>query len=293
MVKDFSTTVIRGDRIGIIGPNGVGKTTLLKLILGELQPQQGEVKLGTNLQTIYFDQLREQLNPELTVQQNLAGEQDTVVVGGKARHVIGYLQDFLFTPDRVRSPVRILSGGERNRLLLARLFTREANVLVLDEPTNDLDLETLDLLEELLADFKGTLFLVSHDRAFLNRVVTSTIVFEDNGQINEYVGGYDEWLRQKEETEEPLPVVEATKEKPKKERARKLTFKEKQELEELPLKIDELETEISELHEKMADPDFYRTAGELVAENTAQLERLESELSETYARWEKLDALNN
>ncbi len=293
VVKDFSTTVIRGDRIGIIGPNGIGKTTLLKLILGELQPQQGEVKLGTNLQTIYFDQLREQLDPELTVQQNLAGEQDTVVVGGKARHVIGYLQDFLFSPDRIRSPVRILSGGERNRLLLARLFTREANVLILDEPTNDLDLETLDLLEELLADFKGTLFLVSHDRAFLNRVVTSTIVFEDNNQINEYVGGYDDWLRQKEENEEPLPVVEVAKEKSKKTRVRKLTFKEKQEFEELPVKIDALETEIAELHEKMADPDFYRTAGKQVAETTARLEELEAELAETYARWEGLDALNN
>ncbi len=292
VVKDFSTTVIRGDRIGIIGPNGAGKTTLLKLILGELQPQQGEVKLGTNLQTIYFDQLREQLNPDLTVQQNLAGEQDTVVVGGKARHVIGYLQDFLFTPDRIRSPVRILSGGERNRLLLARLFTREANVLVLDEPTNDLDLETLDLLEELLADFKGTLFLVSHDRAFLNRVVTSTIVFEDNGRIGEYVGGYDDWLDQREETAAPQ-VVETSKEKPKRERVRKLTFKEKHELADLPARIDALETELAELHETMADPDFYRTAGEQVAETTIRLERLEAELAGAYARWEELDALNH
>ncbi|MBE0575840.1 MAG: ATP-binding cassette domain-containing protein [Desulfuromonadales bacterium] len=292
VVKNFSTTVMRGDRIGIIGPNGVGKTTLLKLLLGELSPQQGSVRLGTNLQIIYFDQLREQLDPDLTVQQNLAGDQDTVVIGGRSRHVIGYLQDFLFSPDRIRSPVRILSGGERNRLLLARLFTREANVLVLDEPTNDLDLETLDLLEELLADFKGTLFLVSHDRAFLNRVVTSTIVFEDNGQINEYVGGYDDWLRQRPQPESALKSKEPLKEKPKKARSRKLTFKEKRELEALPLQIDALETEVAGLHAKMADPAFYRTAGEQVAATTSRLKTLEAELAETYARWEELDSLN-
>ena len=293
VVKDFSTTVMRGDRIGIIGPNGVGKTTLLKLILGELSPQHGNVRLGTNLQVIYFDQLREQLDPELTVQQNLAGEQDTVVIGGRSRHVIGYLQDFLFTPDRIRSPVRILSGGERNRLLLARLFTREANVLILDEPTNDLDLETLDLLEELLADFKGTLFLVSHDRAFLNRVVTSTIVFEENNQVSEYVGGYDDWLQQRPQPEVTLKAKRATKEKPKKERVRKLTFKEKHELEELPLQIDALETEIAELHSMMADPDFYRTSGEQVAAATTRLETAETELTATYARWEELDSLSD
>ncbi len=293
VVKDFSTTVMRGDRIGIIGPNGVGKTTLLTLILGELSPQQGKVKRGTNLQIIYFDQLREQLDPELTVQQNLAGEQDTVVIGGKSRHVIGYLQDFLFTPARIRSPVRILSGGERNRLLLARLFTREANVLVLDEPTNDLDLETLDLLEELLADFKGTLFMVSHDRAFLNRVVTSTIVFEGENQISEYVGGYDDWLQQRPQPEETLKTKVLAKEKPKKERARKLTFKEKHELDELPLQIDALETEIAELHAKMVNPDFYRTAGKQVATTTIRLETIETELAESYARWEELDSLSN
>jgi ATP-binding cassette subfamily F protein uup len=284
---------MRGDRIGIIGPNGVGKTTLLKLLLGELSPQQGSVRLGTNLQIIYFDQLREQLDPDLTVQQNLAGDQDTVVIGGKSRHVIGYLQDFLFSPDRIRSPVRILSGGERNRLLLARLFTREANVLVLDEPTNDLDLETLDLLEELLADFKGTLFLVSHDRAFLNRVVTSTIVFEGHGQISEYVGGYDDWLRQRPQPENAPRSKEPLKEKPKKARSRKLTFKEKRELEDLPLQIDALETEVAELHAKMADPAFYRTAGEQVAATTSRLEALEAVLAETYARWEELDSLND
>ena len=293
IIKDFSTTVIRGDRIGIIGPNGSGKTTLLKLLLGELSPQQGKVKLGTNLQTIYFDQLREQLDPELTVQQNLAGEQDTVMIGGKSRHVIGYLQDFLFSPDRIRSPVRILSGGERNRLLLARLFTREANVLVLDEPTNDLDLETLDLLEELLAEFKGTLFLVSHDRAFLNRVVTSTIVFEGDGQVNEYIGGYDDWLQQRPQPKNDLKPKQPLAEKPKKERARKLTFKEKQEVVELPLRIEALETEVAQLHAKMADPDFYRTAGAQVAAATTRLETLEAELVEAYARWEELESLSD
>jgi ATP-binding cassette subfamily F protein uup len=293
IIKDFSTTVMRGDRIGIIGPNGSGKTTLLKLILGELSPQQGKVKLGTNLQTIYFDQLREQLDPELTVQQNLAGEQDTVVIGGKSRHVIGYLQDFLFSPDRIRSPVRILSGGERNRLLLARLFTRETNVLILDEPTNDLDLETLDLLEELLAEFKGTLFLVSHDRAFLNRVVTSTIAFEGNGQVCEYIGGYDDWLRQRPQPINDLKPKQPLEEKPKKERARKLTFKEKQEVVALPLRIEALETEVTQLHAKMADPDFYRTEGAQVAATTTRLEKIEAELVEAYARWEELETLGD
>jgi len=294
LVSDFSATILRGDRIGIIGPNGIGKTTLLKLLLGELEPQQGEVRLGTNLHVLYFDQMREQLDPNLTVQQNLAGDQDSVVIDGRSRHVIGYLQDFLFTPDRARSPVRILSGGERNRLLLARLFTREANVLVLDEPTNDLDLETLDLLEELLGDFKGTLFLVSHDRAFLNRVVTSTIAFEGDGQVREYVGGYDDWLRQRQAS-----VIESVKEKPvnrgkpKKERPRKLTFREKHELEKLPLRIETLETEIAELHEKIADPEFYRTAGAAVAAVNARLEEIERELATTYSRWEELDALGD
>ena len=294
LVRDFSTTVLRGDRIGIIGPNGIGKTTLLKLILGELKPQQGEIRLGTNLHTLYFDQMREQLDPDLTVQQNLAGDQDSVVINGKARHVIGYLQDFLFTPDRARSPVRILSGGERNRLLLARLFTREANVLILDEPTNDLDLETLDLLEELLADFKGTLFLVSHDRAFLNRVVTSTIAFEGDGQVREYVGGYDDWLQQRQATVlEPAKEKPVNRGKPKKDRPRKLTFKEKNELNGLPLRIEALETEVAELHEKIADPEFYRTAGPAVAAVNARLEEIERQLATTYRRWEELDALEN
>jgi ATP-binding cassette subfamily F protein uup len=293
VIRNLTTTVLRGDRIGIIGPNGAGKTTLLKLLLGELKPQTGEVRLGTNLQVLYFDQLREQLDPDKTVQQNLSGDQDTVVVGGQARHVYGYLQDFLFTPDRARTPVRILSGGERNRLLLARLFTREANVLVLDEPTNDLDLETLDLLEELLADFQGTLFLVSHDRDFLNRVVSGTLVFEGDSLVAEYIGGYDDWLRQRPQPKpEPAAVApRPAKPKPERERPRKLSFRERHELDELPRQIETLESELAALHERMADPAFYREQREAVAAATARLQQLEGELEETYARWEELAAL--
>jgi ATP-binding cassette subfamily F protein uup len=293
VVRDFSTTVMRGDRVGIIGPNGIGKTTLLKLLLGELQPRSGSVRLGTNLQVVYFDQRREQLDPDRTVQQNLAGDQDTVVVGGRARHVFGYLQDFLFTPDRARSPVHILSGGERNRLLLARLFTREANVLVLDEPTNDLDLETLDLLEEQLAEFQGTIFLVSHDRVFLNRVATSILAFEEDGRIGEYIGGYDDWLRQRPRQEAAPRPQAAVKDKPRPTRIRKLTFNEKRELAQLPPRIETLEANIAELHARMADPHFYRTAGQEVARATAQLETFEKELEESYRRWQELEALGD
>jgi ATP-binding cassette subfamily F protein uup len=291
VIRDFSATVLRGDRIGIIGPNGAGKTTLLKLLLGELAPQQGTVRLGTNLEVVYFDQLREGLDPGLTVQQNLSGDQDTVLVGDRQRHVYGYLRDFLFTPERARTPVRILSGGERNRLLLAKLFLRPANVLVLDEPTNDLDLETLELLEELLADYQGTLFLVSHDRAFLDRVVTSTLVFEAPGRVAEYVGGYEDWLRQR--PEEPKTVVAARPErsKPERDRPRKLSFKERGELEKLPEKIEYLEEEQADLHEKLADPAFYRDHGESVAEIRNRLQELEAELEAGYRRWQELEAL--
>lgn len=291
ILHDFSTTVLRGDRIGIIGPNGAGKTTLLKLLLGELEPQSGEVRLGTNLQVLYFDQLREQLDVNATVQQNLAPDSDTVLVGGQPRHVIGYLKDFLFTPERARTPVRVLSGGERNRLLLARLFLHDANVLVLDEPTNDLDLETLDLLEELLADFSGTIFLVSHDRDFLNRTATSTIAFEDDGRVAEYVGGYDDWLRQRPGKPAPEPPAEAKKSRPRpqKQRPRKLSFREKGELEELPALIDRLEAEQAELHARLADPDFYREAGERVAALNERLSEIEAELETAYGRWEELE----
>jgi len=290
LIADFSTTIMRGDRVGIIGPNGAGKTTLLKLLLGQLAPGQGSVKLGTNLQVLYFDQLRDQLDPDLTVQQNLSGDQDTVVIGGRSRHVYGYLQDFLFTPERARTPVRVLSGGERHRLLLAKLFTREANLLVLDEPTNDLDLETLDLLEELLAEFSGTVFLVSHDRDFLNRTVTSTIVFEGNGVLQEYVGGYDDWLRQRQASARPEKPDKAPREKPKRERERRLTFKEKRELEELPARIEVLEAEQADLHRQLSDPDFYRDGTRVTTVNN-RLAELESELELSYARWEELSEL--
>jgi ATP-binding cassette subfamily F protein uup len=293
VVRDFSTSIMRGDRVGIIGPNGAGKTTLLKLLLGQLAPQQGQVRLGTNMEVLYFDQLREQLDPDRTVQQNLAGDQDTVLIGGQPRHVIGYLQDFLFTPDRARTPVRILSGGERSRLLLARLFAREANVLVLDEPTNDLDLETLDLLEELLADFGGTVFLVSHDRDFLNRIVTSTLVFNGEGRVEEYFGGYDDWLRQRPQPAAAAPPVKLVREKPAKERPRKLTFKERQEISELPQRIEELEAEQAELHAQLADPALYRGGGEQIAALRDRLTDAETELEAAYARWAELEALEN
>ena len=207
LLKNVSTTIMRGDKVGIIGPNGSGKTTLLRILLGQLEPQSGTVRLGTRLQIAYFDQLRAQLDENKTVQENISGGNDTVTINGEGRHIIGYLQDFLFEPERARSPVSVLSGGERNRVLLARLFTQPFNLLVMDEPTNDLDAETLDLLEELLAEFSGTLLLVSHDRAFLNNVVTSTLVFEGEGQVNEYVGGYDDWLRSRR----PTPSAEPAK----------------------------------------------------------------------------------
>ena len=293
LIRDFSTTILRGDRIGIIGPNGSGKTTLLRLLLGELEPQAGTVRLGTRREVLYFDQLRDQLDRNATVQDNLAEGGDTVVINGKARHVIGYLQDFLFSPERARSPVRILSGGERNRLLLAKLFTKPANVLVLDEPTNDLDSETLDLLEELLLDYGGTLLLVSHDREFLNRVVTSTIVLDGTGWVEEFVGGYDDWLRQAQTTPPPSPPPRPAeaKSRPAKERPRKLTFKETQELGLLPERIAALEEEQAGILATLADPEFYKGAGSEVARLNARLPEVEEELNLAYARWEELETL--
>ena len=296
IVKDLTLTIMRGDRIGIIGPNGSGKTTLLRLLLGELAPQAGEIKLGSRREVLYFDQLREQLDLDKTVLENVGDGNDTVTINGKPRHIIGYLQDFLFSPDRARTPLRILSGGERNRLLLAKLFTKPSNVLVMDEPTNDLDAETLDLLEELLQDYPGTLLLVSHDREFLNNVVTSSLVLTGNGAVREVVGGYDDWLREAaaEAAATPTAAPEkpaAAKQAPVKERPRKLSFKEERELEGLPARINDLETEQAGLHATLADPDFYKTAGPEVAKVNDRLAALDAELTACYTRWEELESL--
>jgi ABC transport system ATP-binding/permease protein len=299
IVRDFSTEIMRGDKIGFIGPNGVGKTTLLRLLLGQLTPQAGSVRLGTNLQIAYFDQLREQLNDDASVADNVANGNETLSINGKSKHVLGYLQDFLFSPERARTPVRFLSGGERNRLLLARLLTKPANVLVLDEPTNDLDLETLELLESQLVDYDGTLLVVSHDRAFLNNVVTSTIVFEPGG-VREYVGGYDDWQRQRQASEQAAAAA-PSKEKvtaakqvdaaaPAK-AARRRTLKEKLELESLPQKISTLDAEIARLHDEMARPDFYQQPQPLIVERSTQLKNLDGKLAAAYARWEELEQL--
>jgi ATP-binding cassette subfamily F protein uup len=294
VVRELTTTIIRGDRVGIIGPNGAGKTTLLRLLIGDLLPQEGAVRLGTRREVIYFDQLREQLDPDKTVLDNVGEGNDTLMINGKSRHIIGYLQDFLFTPERARTPVHILSGGERNRLLLAKLFTRPANVLVMDEPTNDLDAETLELLEELLLEYSGTLLLVSHDREFLNNVVTSTLVFEGDGLVREYVGGYDDWLRQAAAIVAAVPTASLPvqgKQRIRAERPRKLTFKEERELEALPARIGQLEGEQEKLHLTLADPEFYRSAGAEVVKLNTRLAEIEKDLVKVYCRWEELEAL--
>ncbi|MCF6324645.1 MAG: ATP-binding cassette domain-containing protein [Gammaproteobacteria bacterium] len=293
IIKDFSTVILRGDKIGILGPNGAGKTTLLKALLGEEEPKSGTIKLGTKIEVAYFDQHRSVLDESKSVIDNLAQGSDKVTINGVERHIISYLQDFLFSPERARTPVKALSGGERNRLLLARLFTRPANLLIMDEPTNDLDIETLELLEELLLNYKGTLLLVSHDRAFINNVITSTLVFEGDGMINEYVGGYDDWLRQKSDTQ---PAVSTKKAKtqanntPKTEQKKKLSYKDQRELDTLPKKIEKLEDEQSELMEKLGDPDFYQQQGDVVAKTNERIAEIEAELVICYQRWETLDA---
>jgi ATP-binding cassette subfamily F protein uup len=295
IVEGFSTAIMRGDRVGIIGPNGSGKTTLLKILLGELQPQQGRLRMGAGIRVAYFDQLRAQLDENRTLKDNLADGNDMIVVGGASKHVMGYLQDFLFPPDRILSPVSSLSGGERNRLLLAKLFILPSNVLVLDEPTNDLDTETLELLEDRLLEYGGTILMVSHDRAFLNNVVTSTIVFEGKGRLQEYVGGYDDWLRQRTELHEPSKTAPAEqkqkKDKPPKEK-RKLSYKETRELGELPLIIEALEQEKERLLETLNSPAFYasRDAGEINKAND-RLKALEEELDGAYGRWDELESL--
>jgi ATP-binding cassette subfamily F protein uup len=295
IIRDFSTTILRGDRIGIIGPNGVGKTTLIKLLLGEIEPDSGTLRQGHRLEVAYFDQLRSVLDENKSVIDNVADGHERIELNGQSKHVISYLQDFLFTPDRTRQPVKALSGGERNRLLLARLFARPANVLVMDEPTNDLDVETLELLEEILMDYKGTLLLVSHDRAFINNVVTSTLVFEGNGRVGEYVGGYDDWLlqRSKQVTDEKIaPKPDAEKSKPAADntKPKKLSYKDQRELEQLPLQIESLETELDELQNQMAAPEFYQQDGTSIAEAKDRLEQLQQELAGCYERWEELEA---
>ena len=297
IIRDFSTRIVRGDRIGIIGPNGAGKSTLLKLLLGELQPQQGTVRLGTKLEVAYFDQQRAQLDLDKSVIDNLDLGGDMVNVNGREKHVMGYLQDFLFPPQRVRSPVSSLSGGERNRLLLARLFTQPANLLVMDEPTNDLDVETLELLEELLSDYSGTLLLVSHDRAFVDNVVTSTLVFEGEGRVNEYVGGYSDWLRQRKTAPPaPKPVKPAAPqpaaELPPK-RAKKLSYKDQRELEALPAQIEALEGEQASLQEQITAPGFYQQDQAVIDAGLARLQQLQTALATAYERWETLEALKD
>jgi ATP-binding cassette subfamily F protein uup len=297
IVDNFSCRIQRGDRIGLLGPNGAGKSTLLKMILGDLPPDSGEVKLGTKISVAYFDQLREQLDDEATLADTISQGADFIEIGGQKKHVISYLGDFLFAPERARSPVKSCSGGERNRLLLARLFTRPANVLVLDEPTNDLDIETLELLEELLANYDGTLFLVSHDRAFLDNVVTQVIAFEGDGKLMEYVGGYEDWVRvqkyqasvaaAKPAAATPPRPAAAPAEKPK--AASKLSYKDARELEELPKRIEALEQEQIEITAHFADGSLFRTDPKRARQLQARSEEIEAEVLEAMARWEELE----
>jgi ATP-binding cassette subfamily F protein uup len=311
VVDNFSITIQRGDKVGIIGPNGSGKTTLLRLLIGELAPDAGEVQHGTNLEVSYLDQLRAQLDENQSVLDNVGLGRDTITINGKSRNLVGYLEDFLFSSDRVRAPISALSGGERNRLLLARLFAMPANLLVLDEPTNDLDIETLELLEDLLLDYPGTLLLVSHDRAFLNNLVTSLLVLggmDGSGQVKEYVGGYDDWQKQSQAEKAELPPAAAPaarkpaqpaslKETPPAEAAsRKLTYKEqraleaqKRELAELPGRIESLESEQHQLTTAMADPVFYQRDSAEIAQAANRLKEIEEELAQAYERWEELE----
>lgn len=302
LIRDFSTTILRGDRVGIIGPNGSGKTTLLRILLGELTPPKGKIRLGTRLEVSYFDQLRLQLDEEKSVMDNVGGGNDYLTINGKRRHVIGYLEDFLFSPPRAHTPVNSLSGGERNRLLLAKLLARTSNVLVMDEPTNDLDIETLELLEDLLPNYPGTLLLVSHDRTFLNNVVTSTLVLEGDGLVNEYVGGYDDWLLQRKPSSPPAKpegsyakaegsVVRLEKGFKQIERPRKLNFREQRELETLPQQIEKLEAEQRQLYQDMAEPAFYKQESSQIIRAKDRLASLEQELHEAYQRWQALEDL--
>jgi ATP-binding cassette subfamily F protein uup len=293
---------MRGDRLGLIGPNGAGKTTLLRLLLGDLPPDSGEVRRGANVEVAYYDQQREQLDPDRSVVDTIGDGSDTVIINGQPRHVHGYLQDFLFSPERARSPVRALSGGERNRLLLARLLTRPANVLVLDEPTNDLDLETLELLEQQLVDWPGTLLVVSHDRRFLDNVVTSTLAFEGNARVEEFVGGYEDYVRQSgvarsapgRDKEGPGGARNApgtTKGGAGKSGRKKRSFKEEREYTELPDRIASLEAEQKQIQAALADPAFYKKPGAEITAAVARVEQIERELHEAMERWDALDSI--
>jgi ATP-binding cassette subfamily F protein uup len=297
LVKDFSVRIVRGDRIGIIGPNGIGKTTLIKILLGELQPDSGQVRIGTNIKLAYFDQHRASLDPDRTVMDNVTDGMDSITINGRTKHVIGYLQDFLFSPERSRTLVQSLSGGEKNRLLLARLFAQPANLLVLDEPTNDLDVETLELLEDIIAEYQGTLIIVSHDRAFIDNVVTSTLVFEGDGRVAEYVGGYSDWLAQRPVSvkiqahaeKANVPRNGVTEARP--DRGKKLSYKDQRELDALPARIESLEDEQSRLQVLMAGADFYRGDKTEITQSLARAEELKCELDEAYGRWQALDAV--
>lgn len=292
VIKDFSMRILRGDRIGLLGPNGIGKSTLLNILLKNIEPQAGTVTLGTNLRVAYFDQLRAALDLEKSVAENVVQGSDTIDINGNKRHIISYLADFLFTPQRAMTPVKALSGGECNRLLLARLFSQPTNLLVLDEPTNDLDIETLELLEELLINYQGTLLLVSHDRAFLDNVVTSTLVFEGNGHIEEYVGGYQDWLRQKQSPSSAQATAKEKFKKPgieKSNQPKKLSYKEQKELQALPKQIESLEAEQAKLQALIADPEFYRQPSEAVNTTLHRIKKLATDLEVAYLRWQELE----
>lgn len=297
VINDFSTRIMRGDKVGIIGPNGCGKSTLIKILTGENEPQSGKIKIGTNLQVAYLDQHRSAIRDDLSVQDNVSGHNE-ITINGQSKHIMGYLQDFLFSPSRARAPAAKLSGGERNRLLLAKLFTQPFNFLVLDEPTNDLDYETLELLEQLLMDYSGTLLLVSHDRTFLNNVVTSTIAFEGEGEVHEYIGGYQDWIRQKRDKEKNTKIIEQNTENTKVQKTsptkvvakKKLSYNLQRELDQMPKKIDQLEQEIESLTHDMASPEFYQQDSSIVAETGNKLKNLQEELDQCFARWEELEA---
>lgn len=296
VITKMEAIIHRGDRVGIIGPNGAGKSTLIKLLLGELKPQQGTIRTGSNLQIAYLDQYRAALNENKTVADNVSEGRDTISIGGKDKHILSYLQDFLFTPERARSPVSVLSGGEKNRLLLAKLFTRPANVLVLDEPTNDLDIETLELLEEVISEYTGTLLIVSHDRTFINNTVTQCLVLEGDGSVHEFIGDYDDWLRYKEKRDQDKqssrPEQKKISSNPKSEnRPRKLSFREQKELESLPIDIEKMETEHQLMIADMSSADFYKQEPETIREKQLEMESLGKKIEEAYHRWETLEAI--